>query len=381
MEIVYTEDKLEEYILSAVKASPEYPVLIDKFLEGAIEVDVDAVADGTGNVLIGGVMEHIEEAGVHSGDSACVIPPYTLGEDVVRKIKECTEMLARELNVTGLINIQFAVKGDEIYVLEVNPRASRTVPFVSKAVGIPLAKIAAKVMVGQTLEKMGLIEMVEPRHICVKEAVLPFGRFPGVDTVLGPEMKSTGEVMGIDKSFGQAYAKAQISSGFDLPRGGKIFVSVCNNDKRAIIPVAKQLADLGFEIVSTKGTAEILKRNGIKVSVAKKVHEGRPNVVDYIKNGQIGLIINTPWGKGTRSDGYEIRTAAAAYGVPCITTIPAATAVLQGIEALLAHEMSVKALQDYHRRIKLKVKKRQEGKLLETEIKKTHQLSIIDILD
>jgi carbamoyl-phosphate synthase large subunit len=381
MEIVYTEDKLEEYILSAVKASPEHPVLIDKFLEGAIEVDVDAVADSEGSVLIGGVMEHIEEAGVHSGDSACVIPPYTLGGDVIRRIKECTEKLARELNVTGLINIQFAVKGDEVFVLEVNPRASRTVPFVSKAVGIPLAKIAAKVMIGRTLEEMGLTKMVEPKHICVKEAVLPFGRFPGVDTVLGPEMKSTGEVMGIDKGFGQAYAKAQISSGFELPRSGKIFISVCNNDKRAIIPVAKQLADLGFEIVSTKGTAEILKRNGIKVSIAKKVQEGRPNIVDYIKNGQIGLIINTPWGKGTRSDGYEIRTAAAAYGIPCITTIPAATAVLQGIEALLAREMSVKALQDYHRGIKLRIKKRRERKPVEREVKKTQQLSMIDILD
>ncbi|MBE0447169.1 MAG: carbamoyl-phosphate synthase large subunit [Actinobacteria bacterium] len=347
MEIVYSEDMLESYILKAVKASPDHPILIDKFLEGAIEVDVDAVCDGE-DVLIGGIMEHIEEAGVHSGDSACVIPPYTLSEDIIDQIKEYTVQLAKELSVRGLLNIQCAVQDEIVYVLEVNPRASRTVPFVSKSIGMPIAKIAARVMAGKSLKDMGYIEALSIDHISIKEAVLPFGRFPEVDTVLGPEMKSTGEVMGIDKSFGDAFAKAQISAGLNLPTRGSVFISVRNRDKRSIIFLAKKLYELGFKIYATKGTANMLSRNGVSAKATKKVQEGRPNVVDLIKNRTVGLVINTPWGKGTRIDGYEIRTTAAAYGIPCITTIAAASAVVQGIEALIGGELDVKAIQGYH---------------------------------
>ncbi|MDI6717138.1 MAG: carbamoyl-phosphate synthase large subunit [Actinomycetota bacterium] len=347
MEIVYSEEMLESYIAKAVKASPDHPILIDKFLEGAIEVDVDAICDGK-DVLIGAIMEHIEEAGVHSGDSACVIPPYTLSEDIINQIKDYTVLLAKELKVKGLLNIQYAVQDEIVYVLEVNPRASRTVPFVSKSIGLPLAKIAAKVMVGKKLEDMGYLEVPPINHISIKEAVLPFGRFPGVDTVLGPEMKSTGEVMGIDKSFGKAFAKAQLSAGLDLPTSGSVFISVRNRDKRSIIFMAKRLQELGFKIYATKGTANMLLRNGVEAEGLKKVQEGRPNVIDLIINKTVGLVINTPWGKGTRIDGYEIRTTAAAYGVPCITTIAAATAVVQGIEALKQGELDIRAIQDYH---------------------------------
>jgi len=348
MEIVYSENTLESYIIKAVKASPDHPILIDKFLEGAIEVDVDAICDGD-DVLIGAIMEHIEEAGVHSGDSACVIPPYTLGEEIINQIKEYTVQLAKELHVRGLLNIQYAVQGQTVYVLEVNPRASRTVPFVSKSVGMPLAKIAAKVMAGKTLKEMGITEVPPIDHISIKEAVLPFGRFPEVDTMLGPEMKSTGEVMGIDTSFGNAFAKAQISAGLNLPTEGSVFISVQNSDKRSIIMLAKRLHELGFKIYATKGTATMLERNGIEAEAVKKVQEGRPNVVDLIKNRTVGLVINTPWGTGTRVDGYEIRTSSAVYGIPCITTLAAATAVVQGIEALLSGELDVKAIQDYHK--------------------------------
>jgi len=348
MEIVYSEDRLESYIQKAVKASPDHPILIDKFLEGAIEVDVDAICDGE-DVMIGGIMEHIEEAGVHSGDSACVIPPYTLSEDIVNQIKEYTVQMAKELNVRGLLNIQYAVQGQVVYVLEVNPRASRTVPFVSKSIGLPLAKLAAKVMAGKTLKEMGVLEVPPIEHMSIKEAVLPFGRFPEVDTVLGPEMKSTGEVMGIDTSFGHAFAKAQLSSGLKLPTEGSIFISVRNSDKRSIIFPAKKLYDLGFKIYATKGTANMLSKNGVEAIALKKIQEGRPNVIDLIKNREIDLVINTPWGRGTRVDGYEIRTTAAAYGVPCITTLAAATAVVQGIEALRSGELGVKSIQDYHK--------------------------------
>ncbi|MDP2210392.1 MAG: carbamoyl-phosphate synthase large subunit [Candidatus Aquicultor sp.] len=348
MEIVYSEDSLEAFVEKAVKASPDHPVLIDKFLEGAIEVDVDALCDGE-DVLIGGIMEHIEEAGVHSGDSACVIPPYTLGEEILGQIKEYTVLLAKELRVRGLLNIQYAVQGETVYVLEVNPRASRTVPFVSKSIGVPLAKIAAKVMAGKTLRELGYLEIAPIEHVSIKEAVLPFGRFPEVDTVLGPEMKSTGEVMGIDKSFGIAFAKAQLSAGLNLPKAGSVFISVRNSDKRSIIFLSKKLHDMGFKIYATKGTATMLSRNGISAETAKKVQEGRPNVVDLIKNRTVDLVINTPWGKGTRKDGYEIRTNAAVYGIPCITTLAAASAVVQGIEALISGELDVKAIQDYHK--------------------------------
>ncbi|MBS3910144.1 MAG: carbamoyl-phosphate synthase large subunit [Actinobacteria bacterium] len=350
MEIVYSEDSLEAYVAKAVKASPDHPILIDKFLEGAIEVDVDALCDGE-EVLVGGIMEHIEEAGVHSGDSACVIPPYTLGEEIIGQIKEYTVLLAKELRVRGLLNIQYAVQGETVYVLEVNPRASRTVPFVSKSIGVPLAKIAAKVMAGKTLRELGYLEIPPIGHVSIKEAVLPFGRFPEVDTVLGPEMKSTGEVMGIDKSFGIAFAKAQLSAGLSLPKAGSVFISVRNSDKRSIIFLAKKLHDMGFKIYATKGTATMLRRNGISAEAAKKVQEGRPNVVDLIKNRTVDLVINTPWGKGTRKDGYEIRTNAAVYGIPSITTLAAASAVVQGIEALNSGELDVKAIQDYHKEL------------------------------
>ncbi|MEW6189107.1 MAG: carbamoyl-phosphate synthase large subunit [Actinomycetota bacterium] len=347
MEIVYSEEMLEGYIASAVKASPEHPILLDKFLEDAIEIDVDAVSDGE-TVFIGGIMEHIEEAGIHSGDSACVIPPFSITDQQIEEIKECTCTLARVLNVVGLINIQYAVKDGTLYVLEVNPRASRTVPFVSKATGIPLAKLAARAMVGRTLKELGYEERHELKHIAIKEVVLPFGRFPEVDTVLGPEMKSTGEVMGIDLGFGQAFAKAQMGAGQQLPARGTIFISVRNRDKRAIIPIAKKLVELGFEIVSTKGTAEVLTRSGVKVKEVLKVREGRPNVVDLIKNGEIDLVINTPWGKGPRTDGYYIRTATSVYGIPCITTIAGASAAIKGVKAMMVGDIAVKAIQDYH---------------------------------
>jgi carbamoyl-phosphate synthase large subunit len=347
MEIVYTDEMLADYMARAVKVSPAHPVLLDRFLEGAVEVDVDAISDGA-DVMIGAVMEHIEEAGIHSGDSACAIPPYSLAPEVIDEIREMTRTLAMELKVRGLLNIQFAVKSGEVYVLEVNPRASRTVPFVSKAIGMPLAKIAAKVMAGKTLKELGVAEVQVEGYVAIKEAVMPFGRFPGVDTVLGPEMKSTGEVMGIDSTFGVAYAKSQMATEFTLPLSGTVFVSVTDRDKQTIVPVARRLHEMGFNLISTGGTAKVLGDAGITVAVIRKVHEGRPNVTDLIKNGDIGLIINTPLGRKTRSDGYEIRTTSAAHGIPCITTISAAEAVVRGIEALRACEPSVRSLQEWH---------------------------------
>ena len=347
MEIVYNEETLERYIREAVKASSQHPVLIDKFLEEAIEVDVDAISDGQ-RVVIGGIMEHIEEAGIHSGDSACVLPPYTLSDPLLEVIKENTYALAKELRVKGLMNIQYAIRNDVVYVLEVNPRASRTIPFVSKATGVPLAKLAAKVMVGRTLEELCFTHEVEVGHVSVKESVFPFNRFPGVDTVLGPEMKSTGEVMGIDHAFGIAFAKAQLAAGQLLPRKGKVFISVKNRDKRAIIFIAKKLSDFGFQIVATRGTAKALSQNGIPVEVVYKVHEGRPNIVDLIKNREIDLIINTPTGHRPKQDQVSIRAVAVAHNVPLITTISGAAASVNGIEALLKEEVHVKSLQEYH---------------------------------
>jgi carbamoyl-phosphate synthase large subunit len=347
MEIVYDEETLERYIREAVKASSEHPVLIDKFLEEAIEVDVDAISDGE-RVVIGGIMEHIEEAGIHSGDSACVLPPYTLSDPLLEVVKQNTYALAKELRVIGLMNIQYAIRNDVVYVLEVNPRASRTIPFVSKATGIPLAKQAAKVMVGRTLEELGFTHEIEVGHVSVKESVFPFNRFPGVDTVLGPEMKSTGEVMGIDHAFGIAFAKAQLAAGQFLPRKGKVFISVKNRDKRAIIFIAKKLSDFGFQIVATRGTAKALSQNGIPVEVVYKVHEGRPNIVDLIKNREIDLIINTPTGHRPKQDQVSIRAVAVAHNVPLITTISGAAASVNGIEALLKEEVHVKSLQEYH---------------------------------
>ena len=350
MEIVYDEESLERYIRDAVKASPEHPILIDKFLEEAIEVDVDAIADGE-RVVIGGIMEHIEEAGIHSGDSACVLPPYTLSDDLIEVIKKNTYALARELQVKGLMNIQYAIRNDVVYILEVNPRASRTIPFVSKATGIPLAKLAAKVMVGRTLKELDFTREVEVSHVSVKESVFPFNRFPGVDTVLGPEMKSTGEVMGIDHAFGIAFAKAQLAAGQLLPKKGKVFISVKNKDKRAIIFIAKKLQDFGFQIVATRGTGKALSQNGISVEVIYKVHEGRPNIVDLIKNREIDLIINTPTGHRPRRDQVSIRAEAVAHNVPLITTISGAAASVNGIEALLKEEVHVQSLQEYHRKM------------------------------
>jgi carbamoyl-phosphate synthase large subunit len=349
MEIVYDEEALEGFARRAVEASSEHPILIDKFLEDAIEIDVDAVADGE-NCVIAGIMEHIEEAGIHSGDSACVTPPYSLTDDLIEGLKRNTYALAKELQVIGLMNIQYAIKNDIIYVLEVNPRASRTVPFISKATGVPWAKVAAKVMVGKKLHALGIRKEVEIHHIAVKESVFPFNRFYGVDTVLGPEMKSTGEVMGIDSDFGMAFAKSQIGAGVNIPLKGKVFISVMNKHKRSIVFLAKKLVDLGFEIVATKGTAKVLANNGITVQTVFKVGEGRPDIVDQIKNGEIHLVINTPSGKKPKADEVAIRSQSVAHNIPCVTTLSGTEAVVNAIESL-KRGMSVKSIQEYHRSI------------------------------
>ncbi|MEM6434281.1 MAG: carbamoyl-phosphate synthase large subunit [Cyanobacteria bacterium P01_D01_bin.115] len=347
MEIVYSDRELEHYMTYAIQLEPERPILIDKFLEEAIEVDVDAIADATGTVVIGGIMEHIEQAGIHSGDSACSIPTITLPESSLTTIRDWTVKLARRLNVVGLMNIQFAVKGDQVYILEANPRASRTVPFVSKATGLPLAKIAVQVMSGKTLAELGVMEEVIPQYISVKEAVLPFDRFPGTDTILGPEMRSTGEVMGIDTDFGKAFAKAELGASQRLPREGTVFISMNDRDKEAVVPVAQALADLGFQLVATSGTQGVLQAHGLTVETVLKVHEGRPHVVDMLKNGQIQLIINTPIGDKAQQDDHEIRRTALAYKVPTFTTIAAARASAAAIRTLQKETLSVKALQDY----------------------------------
>ena len=350
MEIVYDEESLMGFMGRAIEASPEYPILIDKFLEDAIEIDVDAVADGE-RCVIAGIMEHIEEAGIHSGDSACVIPPFSLTDELIEGIKANTSALAKELNVVGLMNIQYAIKNDVIYILEVNPRASRTVPFVSKATGISWAKIAAKLMVGNTLSGLGVTREVEIDHIAVKEAVLPFKRFYGVDTVLGPEMKSTGEVMGIDADFGMAFAKSQMAAGQTLPLEGTVFISVMNRDKRHVVFIAKKLVDLGFHIVATMGTAKVLAKNGIPVKTVHKVNEGRPHIIDLIKNGEIHLVINTPGGKKPKADDVAIRTEAVIHDIPCITTISGASAAVNGIESMVQRGISVQTIQEYHDQI------------------------------
>ena len=350
MEIVYSNEQLERYMRYAVEASPEHPVLIDKFLEDAIEIDVDAVSDGE-RVVVGGIMEHIEEAGIHSGDSTCSLPPYTLVHSQVDEIRRQTHALAMELNVIGLLNIQFAIQHGRLYVLEVNPRASRTVPFVSKAIGRPLAKIAARVMVGQTLEEQGFTHEIWPEYVSVKEPVFPFRRFPGVDPVLGPEMRSTGEVMGIAPTFGVAFYKAYEASGQRLPVTGTVFISVKNEDKRSICLVARQFENLGFKIVSTDGTGAILKRNGIAVEELLKVSEGRPNVLDMIKNGKIDLIIDTPSGDAAKADHHLIRKEATMRDIPTITTLAGAMAAVQGIASVQAG-VEARALQDFHSQLK-----------------------------
>ena len=346
MELVHNEADLRRYIRTAVEASPERPVLVDHFLEDATEVDVDCIADGE-TAVIGAIMEHIEQAGIHSGDSACVIPSFSLSEAVRQEISRATKAMARELNVRGLMNVQFAVKDEQVYVLEVNPRASRTVPFVSKSIGVPLAKLAAKVMAGQSLRELGFTAEVSPTHYSVKEAVFPFVRFPGIDIVLGPEMKSTGEVMGIDRNIGLAYAKAQMAAQPPLPTKGNVFISVKDSDKSAIGEIAKEFADLGFVIYATSGTAAALKAAGVAVHKLFKLSEGRPNALDMIKNGELALIINTPAGKSPREDEVKIRSTAAANRLPIMTTLRAARASAEGIRALREHGLHVKTIQEF----------------------------------
>jgi len=346
MQIVYDRDALKDYMTYAVAASPEHPVLIDKFLDDAIELDVDALSDGDA-VVIGGIMEHIERAGVHSGDSACSLPPKSINPEIQAQIRKHTIDLAIALNVRGLMNVQFAVQGKNVYVLEVNPRASRTVPFVSKAIGVPLAKMAARIMVGRKLKDLGLIAEVLPKHISVKEAVFPFNKFPGVDTLLGPEMKSTGEVMGIDRSFGLAFAKAQLGGGMRLPNEGKVFISVRDEDKKSVNRVAERLHRSGFQIVATRGTAAYFQSRGIPSEVVNKVQEGSPHIADTIKEGAIAMVINTPTDAHSHADSYLIRRCALDYQVPYYTTIAGAEAAAEGIEFLREHEFDVQALQDY----------------------------------
>jgi carbamoyl-phosphate synthase large subunit len=350
MQIIWDREDLQRYMSEAVRVSDEHPVLVDKFLEDALEVDVDAIADPE-RVVVGGVMEHIEKAGIHSGDSACALPPYSLGDDQIERIKTQTRALAKELGVIGLLNIQFAIKNETVYVLEVNPRSSRTVPFVSKAIGVPLAKLATKVMLGQRLRALGLAEERELGHIAVKEAVFPFVKFPGVDVVLGPEMKSTGEVMGIDRDFRKAYIKSQIAAGSPLPTSGKVFLSVKNRDKRAVLQAAKRLAEMGFSLVATAGTAKLLRRQGMTVDLVHKVNESlRPNIVDLMKRGEIALVFNTPEDGRARKDSYLIRRTSVTQNIPYYTTVDGAQAAVGGIEALLKGEMTVQPLQDYHAR-------------------------------
>lgn len=349
MEIVYDDNELREYMKEAVKISPEHPILVDKFLEDAIEIDVDALSDGE-DVFIGGIMEHIEEAGVHSGDSACVMPPQSISKDVLKTIKEYTTKLALELNVVGLMNIQYAVKTDtesKVYIIEANPRASRTVPFVSKAVGVPLAKIAAKLIVGYKLKDLGLLDDIKINHVAVKESIFPFIKLPAADSVLGPEMKSTGESMGIDKNFGVSYYKAQLSAGMELPKKGKLFISVRDSDKNNIRDIVEKAENLGFELIATKGTANAVKKY-VNIDTIRKMSQESPNIRDSVVNGEINLIINTPSGKQSADDGYYIRRMAIELGIPYVTTLAGARAVLNAIEHVKEGDIGVKSLNEYH---------------------------------
>jgi len=348
MAIVYDVATLDRYMTHAVDASPEHPVLVDKFLEDAFEFDVDAVADRTGAVIIGGIMEHIEEAGIHSGDSSCVVPPFICPERHLQTIRENTRRIAQKLGVVGLMNVQFAIKDDVVYVLEVNPRASRTVPYLSKATGTSLAKVAAKVMAGKTLAELGLKNDLEVAGVFVKSPVFPFVRFPGVDTILGPEMKSTGEVMGGSTNFGVAFAKAQLSVGQRLPEGGTAFVSVNDDDKANLIPIARGLSELGFRLLATRGTAAYLRAYGLEVEVVYKVNEGRPNIADEIVNRKVDLVVNTPLGRDSFFDDRLVRRAAMMHEVPCITTLTGAAAAVQAIRGLRQEGLGVRALQDYY---------------------------------
>ena len=349
MRIVYDSSSLEDFMEEAVEVSPGHPILLDKFLQNAIEVDVDALSDGD-DVVIGGIMEHIEEAGIHSGDSACALPPHTLSDTTIEEIRRQTRELAKALDIKGLMNIQYAVKDSDVYILEVNPRASRTVPFVSKATGVPLAKVASRIMAGDKIKDMGITDPMKGlSYTSVKESVLPFTRFSGVDILLGPEMMSTGEVMGVSKDFGTAFAKAQSGAGQALPREGRVFISVQDSDKRNIVFLAKKLYDFGFKLVATGGTAKILRNNNMQVEVVKKVEEGKPDVLDMLTTGDIALIINTSSGKKPHKDGATLRSAAIMRGVPCITTLAGAQASVNGIESMLNSDIEVKPLQDYYR--------------------------------
>jgi len=356
MQIVFSDAELQHYMRVAVEASPERPVLVDKFLEDANEVDVDCIADvgqfadphKEGTSVIGGILEHIEFAGVHSGDAAMVMPPHTLSQDVIQTIRDYTHAMARELRVVGLMNVQYAVKGKTVYVIEVNPRASRTVPFVSKAIGVPLAKLAAKVMAGQKLTDLGFTKEVSKKYWAIKESVFPFNRFHGQDILLSPEMRSTGEVMGLDTDRGIAYAKSQMAANAPLPLSGRVFISVSNADKKRVAAVAKHYVDLGFEIVSTSGTAKVLEEAGLKVEHIYKLSEGRPNTLDLLKNREIQLVINTPAGQTPRADEVKIRTTAVYTGTPIMTTLGSAAAAARGIASLKKHGYSVRTLQEYH---------------------------------
>jgi carbamoyl-phosphate synthase large subunit len=347
MKIVYDRSDLKYYMETAVKVSPGKPVLIDKFLDHTTEIDVDAISDGT-DTVIGGIMEHIEEAGVHSGDSACVLPSISLSTEIINQIRSYTKAIARELNVVGLMNIQYAVKDGIIYMLEVNPRASRTVPFVSKATGVSLAKLATKVIMGCTLKELGFTEEIIPLHVSCKESVFPFTRFQGVDTILGPEMKSTGEVMGIDTTFEMAYAKSQLAAGQKLPLSGTVFVSVKDSDKKDVLRSVAILSQTGFNIVATKGTAAYLRENGIPVKDVNKVSEGRPHIVDMIKNGEISLVINTTNNKKAISESFPIRRSALVLGIPYTTTIAGAVATALAIKKMVEGRIDVKTIQEYH---------------------------------
>jgi len=348
MEIVYDAELLERFIKEAAEVSGEHPILIDKFLEDAIEVDVDLIGDGE-TFVIGGILEHIEQAGVHSGDAAMSLPTYTLSPDILKKIREATYRLAKELNIIGLMNVQYAVKDAKVYILEVNPRASRTVPLVSKVIGVPLAKLATKVMLGKKLKDLGFTEELIPRHVAVKESVFPFNRFPGVDVMLGPEMKSTGEVMGIDMDFSSAYIKSQIAAGQKIPKKGNVFISVHDRDKRDVIAIAKKLKDLGFNIFASSGTASVLEKNNIPAKVLPKITEGRPNILDLMKDGKIQMVINTPSGRIPRQDEVKIRSQVILYNIPYTTTIFGAQATVNGIEMFMKKDLSVKSLQEYHK--------------------------------
>jgi carbamoyl-phosphate synthase large subunit len=348
MAIVYDTDALVSYVENAIDASPERPILIDRYLENAHEFDVDAVADETA-IVIGGVMQHIESAGVHSGDSACVLPPYDITDANLGKLKDHTHKLAKALGVCGLMNVQYAVQGNEVYIIEVNPRASRTVPFVSKTIGVPLAKVAARAMVGHTLEAQRFTSEVDFDYIAVKEAVLPFNKFPGVDALLGPEMKSTGEVMGIDSDFGLSFQKAQLGAGVRLPVEGTVFVSVNDQDKEGVVDIARRLKEAGFQLVATKGTQKFLEGQGIQAKRILKIREGRPHILDQIKNDAIALMINTPAGEKTVSDDHRIRQGAVQYGVPYTTTLAGARAFVSGIEALKKDQtIRIRSLQEFH---------------------------------